>query len=803
MRKRRPQLPPLAEAVVSWAKEQRPGRAQVGSVPDSSLSVSSPNSSGLVSSPDSLKFVPGPHTASRDDEELNPIVIDGTAVGDQGQVSTLADILDLLEGNGLVDEDLDELPTSIAIGPGNIATDESAPAIVWLANATSQNLSKSATPNILGTVTAVSADAGQSDAAPDAPTPPDLPGTASKAGSETEPLRPVAAEATGVSTEVANTAPADATLGPRVEIQEVQPVQPVQPQSRAERKADRTERKTEGKTERRAGRKLLDSAEQSGRRRGLDRRNLALSVVPGLAPTRSKRMGPGRVFDQESPGLSLPDRYENPDPSSSVAVQPLWHLPAPFDRVRLGLRARATLALALGSLIISVLVSTLTFLVARSSFVEAQRTSVVKVVNTHVEAVQSAVSKGTNVRLVLINQDAEAILVPVKGDRPNNKLLLEDVPQSLQTMLESKAAAASQIVETSRGKRLFVGIKLPGLDGAKFFERATLGDVERKVNSLGRTLALVTALSTIGAALVGRSVARQVVRPLRNVADAAAEISSGRLDTRLLRSGDVDLDPLLASFNNMAATLQQRVEREGRFASDVSHELRTPLTALSTAAQLLQGRRDEFSERSQRAVDVLVSQTQHFERLVLDLLEISRFDAGAAEIHREVLHLPEFVRLVVAINSPFVDGDGARLEIPVDDSRMIYPEVSLDKRRVERVVANLLQNAANYGGGAVGVSLADVTENDQPYVRIAVDDDGPGVPESEKTAIFERFARGHATKGNANSPKGTGLGLALVSAHVALHDGRVWVEDRENGGARFVALFAVEERVAPEAEDVA
>jgi two-component system, OmpR family, sensor histidine kinase MtrB len=675
-----------------------------------------------------------PHSLDQAEEGQAILVEDAPVVAQP-------DILDLLEGNGLLDEDLDELPSSIDLGPGASISTASVKGVDGVASQTETT----------------------------APTYVDISEDTSATNPDDE------------SQSVLNGGGVD-TIAPTLSKAE----------QRAQRKAEQTEKKM-----------TRHRASPKERRLGSDRRNLALTVVPGLAPTRSKRLGPGRVFDQESPGLSLPDRYENPDASASVAVQPLWHLPAPFDRVRLGLRARATLALALGSLVISVLVSTLTFLVARSSFVDAQRTSVVKVVNTHAEAVQSAVSKGSNVRLVLINQDAQAVLLTADGKRFNNRLLLEDVPAALQAMLETKAAAASQIVETPEGKRLFVGIKLPGLDGAKFFERASLGDVERKVNSLGRTLALVTALSTIGAALVGRSVARQVVRPLRNVADAAAEISSGRLDTRLQRSGDVDLDPLLASFNNMAATLQQRVEREGRFASDVSHELRTPLTALSTAAQLLQGRREEFSERSQRAVDVLVSQTQHFERLVLDLLEISRFDAGAAEIHREVLHLPEFVRLVVAINSPFVDGDGARVEIPVDDSAMIYPEVSLDKRRVERVVANLLQNAANYGGGAVGVSLADVTENEQPYVRIAVDDDGPGVPDAEKTAIFERFARGQATKGNANSPKGTGLGLALVSAHVALHDGRVWVEDREAGGARFVALFAVEERVAPDAEDVA
>ena len=727
MRKRRPQLPPIAGAIVSWGKDQRP--------PTPATETGSP-----------VVVFEGPVPGAER----------GTEILESTPFPSQPDILDLLENDGLIDEDLDELPSSIDLGPDAAADFGGQGASVG--NSIPHSAGPSNGPNS-GPVNSVGPNSGPNSAATN--------GNGPNNGSS---------QSNGPSTGIgigigsgSGTGIGSGTGSATLTKQEL----------RAQHRAATKER-----------------------RNGADRRNVALTVAPGLSPTRLKRIGPGRVFDQESPGVSLPERYENPDPASG-AVQPLWHLPAPFDRVRLGLRARATLALALGSLVISVLVSTLTFLVARTSFVEAQRSSVIKVVNAHAEAAQAAVAQGRNVRLVLINQDVQAVLSIAGRPLINNKLVLSDVPEALQTLLDSKAVAASQIVDTAEGKRLFVGIKLPGLDGAKFFERAGLGDVEKKVNSLGRTLALVTALSTVGSALVGRSVARQVVRPLRNVANAAAEISSGRLDTRLQRSGDVDLDPLLASFNNMAATLQQRVEREGRFASDVSHELRTPLTALSTAAQLLQGRRDEFSERSQRAVDVLVSQTQHFERLVLDLLEISRFDAGAAEIHREVLHLPEFVRLVVAINSPFVDGEGARVEIPVDDSELIYPEVSLDKRRVERVVANLLQNAANYGGGAVRVSIADVTENDQPYVRIAVEDDGPGVPESEKTAIFERFARGQATKGNANSPKGTGLGLALVVAHVALHDGRVWVEDRENGGARFVALFAVEERVAPDAEDVA
>ena len=146
-------------------------------------------------------------------------------------------------------------------------------------------------------------------------------------------------------------------------------------------------------------------------------------------------------------------------------------------------------------------------------------------------------------------------------------------------------------------------------------------------------------MSTLGAAFIGRAVSARVVAPLRKVADAASDITKGQFDTRLPPTGDADLDPLLRSFNTMAESLQRRLEREARFASDVSHELRTQLTALSTAAQLLNSRRDEMPERSQRALDVLVNQTGHFERLVLDLLEISRFDAGAAELNSEVVDL--------------------------------------------------------------------------------------------------------------------------------------------------------------------
>ena len=509
----------------------------------------------------------------------------------------------------------------------------------------------------------------------------------------------------------------------------------------------------------------------------------------------------------------LPELYTDGGPVA-LAARP-WRLPAPFDRFRLGLRSRATWALGLGALVISVSVSAVTFLVARQSFVNERRDSVKRTAYANAEAAQSALSqRDQNVGDAIRQQrrgDAESLVVSPRGTFPRDRrsvLLAEVARTSLRPLVRSEKRAGYQIIDGANGSVLIVGVPLPVVN-AEFYEVASLSEVERNLRRLGRTLAFAAGVSTLGAALLGRSISRRVVRPLRSVADAAAGIASGKLDTRLELSGDVDLDPLLRSFNDMAESLQRRIEREARFASDVSHELRTPLTALSTAAQLLHARRDELSERSQKTLDVLVNQTEHFRQLVLDLLEISRFDAGAAELHRVPVDLEALIRTVVTAH-----GDDPM----IDATHLTHADVRVDKRRVERIVANLLQNASLYGGGATLIEIADETAESADdadggdvlpvgatsdlgapspaarplrVARIAVEDRGPGVPEAEHEAIFERFRRGQAHVRGTSALKGTGLGLALVAAHARLHGGRAWVEDLQGGGARFVVTLAL------------
>jgi signal transduction histidine kinase len=279
------------------------------------------------------------------------------------------------------------------------------------------------------------------------------------------------------------------------------------------------------------------------------------------------------------------------------------------------------------------------------------------------------------------------------------------------------------------------------------------------------------------------------VRPLGEAAQAAQAIAGGRLDTRLEPTDDPDLRVLANAFNDMAAALQLRVERDARFASDVSHELRSPLMTLAASAEVMVGRRDEMPERAQAALDLLVGDVTRFQGLVEDLLEISRFDAGAIRLHLEDLLVAEFVRQAVAVSS-----------LPTTEVRVSERAETMvmrgDRRRLARVVANLIDNARVHGGADPTIVVEEPDGEGEPlgHVWIAVEDHGPGVQPDERDLIFERFARG-GVAGRRSSSDGAGLGLALVDEHVRMHGGRVWVEDRADGepGARFVLELPAEE----------
>ena len=333
---------------------------------------------------------------------------------------------------------------------------------------------------------------------------------------------------------------------------------------------------------------------------------------------------------------------------------------------------------------------------------------------------------------------------------------------------------------------LAVGIPLPAV-GASYFEIVSLPELQSTLNSVGVALAVATVLTTSLGLLLGvwppaGPCDRWPTPPRRpRPSPAAASTPASRPPTTRT------CPSCRPAFNDMAAALQLRVENDARFASDVSHELRSPLTTLSASIEVLQARRDEMPERAVAALDLLVADVARFQSLVEDLLEISRFDAGAVRLVREDLLVAEFVRQAIAVSS-LPDAP-----VKVDEKAELLV-IRADKRRLARVIANLVDNGRFHGGGEVEVSGSrprPATSEPADHVWICVEDHGPGVPPDERKLVFERFSRGAGA--GRRAMEGAGLGLALVDEHVRLHGGRVWVEDRADGtpGARFVIELPV------------
>lgn len=448
---------------------------------------------------------------------------------------------------------------------------------------------------------------------------------------------------------------------------------------------------------------------------------------------------------------------------------------------RLSLRSRVTLLFLLTGIITSLLLSTASYLTARSYLLE-RRDEVVE---------RQAFNNAQLIRSQLRNRRSEAfeLISGIRTER-NGFAVLHLSPENLyfsQEIRFTQSALPAELVDATlnglTARQRFslngqpyaaVGVYIAEI-GAHYFEAFPLSDEQRTLNIIASALGIGVVVIGILATLVGWWVSRRLLRPLERVSEAAGEIAGGGLDTRLEQEDDPDLSRLITSFNDMADAVQTRIERETRFASDVSHELRSPITALAAAVEVLDARRADLSVRTQQALDVVVSQVRRFDQMVLDLLELSRMDVGVIGLHREEIEIV-----------PFLERVGMRYgmsEPRIEVAQGGPTTVALDKRRFERIMANLFDNARIHGGG---VSRVVVDTPRHGFVRIAVEDRGPGVAPSERSLIFERFARGSAGRSRAG---GTGLGLALVAEHARAHGGVAWVEDAPNGGARFVVEF--------------
>lgn len=330
--------------------------------------------------------------------------------------------------------------------------------------------------------------------------------------------------------------------------------------------------------------------------------------------------------------------------------------------------------------------------------------------------------------------------------------------------------AGQQRAEVSSSLALVTGVPIAEA-GAHYFEVTSLEPVSSALDSVAAPLVVASVAATAIGGLVGLAISGAVLRPVTTTSALALRIAGGDSDARLDVGGDPDLAGLADSFNEMVGQLHGRIDREAAFASNVSHELRGPLMALEHAIERVDRQRDVLPVEAADAIDALEHQVRSFNRLVLDLLEISRFDAGTAELVVREVDVGELVRAVF---------DERGDEVPVVEPGGPVLAV-LDPRRLHQVLTNLLDNAASYASGATAVVVEPLGDQ----VRITVEDDGPGIGPEERDRIFERFERGTAGRALGAS-SGTGLGLALVAHHVALHGGSVTVASGPGGGARLV-----------------
>lgn len=326
-------------------------------------------------------------------------------------------------------------------------------------------------------------------------------------------------------------------------------------------------------------------------------------------------------------------------------------------------------------------------------------------------------------------------------------------------------------------------ITVGGMPG-RYFELADHSAWDQR-RARTRRILIVSSLALAAlAATAGLIAGRRFSRPLTDAAAAARRIAEGGLDTRLPASDDPALADLTETFNEMAETLASRLESDRRFNSDVSHELRSPLTTLVASLAVLQSRRHELSPANRTALDLLDADLQRFTRLVDDLLEMSRFDGGAATLITSRVNVSEFLEAVA--------NAGGHKDVNLVMTPMLRVfEIELDKRRIARVISNLLDNAHAHGAPPLVLSAVEIPPGDTSptHVKISIEDRGPGVDLDHADELFERFSRG-ARQGRSD---GSGLGLALAREHVLLHGGTISFEPLPRGvqGTRVAVLLPI------------
>jgi two-component system, OmpR family, sensor histidine kinase MtrB len=442
----------------------------------------------------------------------------------------------------------------------------------------------------------------------------------------------------------------------------------------------------------------------------------------------------------------------------------------------LTLRWRVATAFGLGSLLVTGVLAAATWNLASDYMLRQREMSAVRQAQVNVWLVDNSLRSGA--------EGLDELLAGLTSDSGSTVLLSRPQgwitsgrqvdPSVLPEPLLARARSGDPANQRLIVQRIPVmAVAVPAATGSSVYvELFPLLELDQTLRFLSIVLAAGVAASGLLGFGLGAWASKRALRPLTELTAAAARMARGDLQARLPEYADRDLAALAAAFNETAEALEARVLRDARFAGNVSHELRSPLTTMANAAAVLRRRGGELTATAGRALDLLLSEVARFERMVVDLLEISRDDQQSGDLDSEIVDLGKLVCNVVVVRPSAP---------PLIEVEQPPPLVQGDRRRLDRIVANLLDNADRYAGGPVRVAV----QSRDGRARLEVDDAGAGVAEELRERVFERFARG-VQAAQRGQDGGSGLGLSLVAQHVAYHRGSVWIEDRPGGGARFI-----------------
>jgi len=385
-------------------------------------------------------------------------------------------------------------------------------------------------------------------------------------------------------------------------------------------------------------------------------------------------------------------------------------------------------------------------------------------------------------------------------NQANTQLLQSPISSNLDINVISKNIRAK--AQASTGKVVYQSISLtsgsethPALIVGAPIEIPLAGVYELylvyDLNHEQQTLDLVQSTLVLGGlillfiiGLVSLWVTSRIVQPVRIAARVSEKIAEGALDERIPEKGEDVIAQLARSFNAMADNLQNQLKQyeqiskmQQRFVSDVSHELRTPLTTIKLAGELIYDNRDDFVAPLKKSAEAMNSQIQRFETLLEDLLEISRYDAGAVAGDFELVNLVDVVKAAIAGLEPLALKKGCEVVLETPSENI---EAEIDSRRIERLLRNLLANAIEHGEGKPVIVAVGAGAN---AVAVSVTDQGVGMTRAQLDRVFDRFWR--ADPARKRTSGGTGLGLAISLEDANLHSGWLQVAAKPGEGSTF------------------